>query len=180
MCNSFPQAITGACAWCDIPGVRVHSATKFIGAITHTEETSRHRTNFRTEFQGFPSVAAIAERPKAKKRKLREALESGRVVKRAKKQFEDGIISRTELNRIQKEEPFTDVDAFSTRFGNRFNKLKDTIIDHAHELLNGTKDALHLIGNVLNSSMAFTKARKDTEHGYGRFTQRVCTFYVYI
>ena len=172
MCNKGCTALEGACPFCKIPGTRVHSATKFVGAITHTPDDSQIRADFAREFRNVPHIAAIARQPKAPRRTIQEAIDSGRRYQRAKEQLEQKQITGVEFKNVAQREAFTDVDAFTLRFGTRqFNKLEDTIVDSAHELMNSAKDLLHLVGCTADTSMAFTKVRKEYEQSIGRFTE---------
>ena len=168
LCNKGVGALTGACPWCTQGGCRMHGTTKYIGAITHTHTRSPLRQRFQQEFKDTVSWTNIQDMHRATppgQMTTDEALRSGRKMKRAR---EGSDLTATELRNLQKEEPYTDVDAFSTRFPG-WNKLRRTVVDPAHELMNLVKDILHLIVSMKDTSMAFTKARKEEEAKNGRF-----------
>ena len=58
---------------------------------------------------------------------------------------------------MKKVEAFTDVDVFTEKFGEIWDKLGRTVVDPAHEIANLVKDILHLVANLPDSSMAWTK-----------------------
>ena len=171
MCNKGVGALEGACPWCKQKGCRMHGTTKYIGAITRTPSDSQHRQHFKEEFKNVDSSSSWKDikkmhddRPPGKMT-INEAIASGRRMKRAR---EDDTLTATAVKEKQKQEPFTDVDAFSERFP-EWNKLRRTVVDPAHEIMNLIKDILHLSTSSRDSSMAFTKARKEEEQKNGRF-----------
>lgn len=152
----------------------MHNTTKYIGAVTHTPNDSVHRQNFASEFKDYANADTkqqlidLSNARPAQQRTCAQAIASGQRMKRAR----TGNMSKTALNQMQKDEPFTDVDAFTTRFnknGEIWNKLDKTVVDPAHELMNLAKDILHITSSLKDSSMAFTQARRAEEKSNGRF-----------
>lgn len=148
VCNAGVGAYEGACPWCKRKGHRAHSKTCYTGAVTKISKTSsmgkKIRREFKAEFEHGPeAVKELATDVPPAKRTLKEALESGRRVKKAKQE-----LNKTQYKEVKKKEPFYDVDAFSKQFGPTWNKLDRNIVDPAHELSNLLKDILHLIGNT--------------------------------
>ena len=172
MCNKDVGSLCGGCAWCKIEGVRVHNKTAYLGAIRHTSKTSvlgkRLRREFAEEFKELPEVADLASLNPPAKMTVHEAVQSGRRVKRARE-----TCTKAEYERIKKKESFTDVDAFTSKFGVEWNKQLRNAVDLAHEVKNLVKGIVELIANIPNSGMSWTKerARREREE-YGRFTSR--------
>lgn len=170
LCCKGVGSLKGACPWCRVEGVRKHKTTKYMDAITHTPSDSALRGRFQEEFKRHPDLDTLHKQRPPKQRTSVEAIDSGQRVKRAR----DGSASKTALETLKKNEPFTDVDAFSLRF-HQWDKLARTIVDPAHEILNLVRDILHLITSMKDSSMAFTTARKVEENNSGRFMEtQVC------
>jgi Ca2+-dependent lipid-binding protein len=169
MCNKGVGAIEGACPWCKIAGMRMHGTCKYVGAITHTPRNSPLRKAFRDAHKKskLQEMQVMHEKTAAPQRTIQEALASGQRMKRKKK----SDASQAEVKQMQKVEPFTDVDAWSTRFyrDGLWNKLEQTVVDPAHEIMNLVKDILHLISSAPDTSMTFTKKRKLEENSNGRF-----------
>ena len=148
LCNAGVGSYVGACPWCKQQGQRAHNKTCYAGAVTKTSKVTRTgrqiRSRFQTEFQHGPeTIKELANALPPAKRTSREALESGRRVKRAKQTH-----TQTQYAELKKEEAFYDVDAFSQQFGPSWAKLDRNIVDPAHELCNLLKDIVHLIGNT--------------------------------
>jgi hypothetical protein len=174
LCNKACGALEGACPWCRQQGIRMHNTTKYIGAVTHTPVDSVHRQNFASEFKDYKNAATkqqlidLSKARPAQQRTCAQAIASGHRMKRAR----GSDMTKAALAQLQKEEPYTDVDAFTTRFqknGKMWNKLDKTVVDPAHELMNLVKDVLHIISSLKDSSMAFTQARRAEEKSNGRF-----------
>lgn len=169
MYNKGVGALEGACPWCKIKGMRMHGTSKYVGAITHTPRNSALRETFHNAHQNskLEEMQVIHKQTAAPQRTIQEALASG---KRMKRKRQSGA-SLAEVKKMQKEEPFTNVDAWSTFFHSdgSWNKLEQTIVDPAHEILNLVKDMVHLISSAPDTSMAFTKKRRLEENANGRF-----------
>ena len=174
LCNKACGALEGACPWCRQQGIRMHNTTKYIGAVTHTPTDSVHRQTFASEFKDYDDddikqqLIDLSKARPAQQRTCAQAIASGRTMKRAR----SDNMPKTALATLQKGEPYTDIDAFTTRFhknGKIWNKLDKTVVDPAHELMNLVKDILHIISSLKDSSMAFTKARRAEEKSNGRF-----------
>jgi hypothetical protein len=163
MCNKGVGSRNGTCCWCKARGFPCHSKMCYPGAITEMPDSSkgkRLRAEFKREFQYIPDIAALADSRPFAQQTIGEAVDSGRRAKRAKNST---TMTKTAISKVVSEEAFHDVDAFTERFGEEWDKLKRTVVDPAHELLNLVKDLLHLMANTESSSMAYTKKRQEVE-----------------
>ena len=163
MCNKGVGARNGTCCWCKAKGFFCHSKMCYPGAITEMPDNAKGRQlreKFKRQYEQLPEVAALADAPPFAQQTVGEAVDSGRRSKRARLSTS---MSKTAIKKAIADEPFTDVDAFTEQFGEGWDKLKRTVVDPAHELMNLVKDLLHLMSNTEGSSMAYTAKRKDVE-----------------
>lgn len=78
---------------------------------------------------------------------------------------------RQYTTQVCKAQSFYDTSVWCQYFSNwRDSQLENTVVDASHTLQHLVIDTFEIIGQPKDSSMGFTKARREEEQKLGRFT----------